>query len=125
MLEVSKRHGVAVVKITAGEPLPRDSRVCLAQPGEWFALIERATYTGGAPRLGCATIDEHGVATIRWYRGAGSINVAALQTYASLENSRGVDWVEEKRIQVYDIGAVMSGHYDGSKPNLSNPPCDA
>lgn len=92
MLEVYRKHGMSLVKLSAGEKLPRDSRVCQAQPGEWFALIERPVVPGSCTRYGIARIRKSGAFDIQWYKGSGVPNVRALYVFAALENEKSFNW---------------------------------
>lgn len=96
MLDVARKHGMSVVRITAGEKLPRDARVCRAAPGEWFALIERPQDLTKCARYGIARIRESGASDVRWYSGTGTPNIRALYVFAALENEKTASWAVGK-----------------------------
>lgn len=96
MLEVSRKHGMSVVRITAGDKLPRDARVCQASAGEWFPLIERPVDSSQCARYGIARIRASGSSEVRWYSGTGTPNLRALYVFAALENEKTSTWAAGK-----------------------------
>lgn len=92
MPEVSRRHGMTVVRLAPGEKLATDPRVYQTSPGEWFALIERPAHVSDAPVYAIARVGQGSSPEIRRYQGTGAMNIRALCTFAAVENEKHLNW---------------------------------